>query len=156
MLGTITDGITGPAGTAFDDNGNLFVANNGANSVSVYDHRLKLARQITDGLNHPSALAFDKRGVLYVVNPFANLYGNVAVYGPGASHPEATITAGLEGPRSLRLGWGKLFVSNGKGCVGSDCSLGAISIYSTQDFRLVRQVTEGINNAGAIALSSDR
>ncbi len=68
-------GDSQPAGLALDATGNLYVANNGSNSVSVLDANGSVVRTINLpdvglGNNLPSGLAFDAQGRL-VISSFA-------------------------------------------------------------------------------------
>lgn len=61
--------LNGPAGLAFDTNGNLWVANGGASQVlELNPSNGKVLNTITKGVNNPSRLAFDSLGNLWVVN----------------------------------------------------------------------------------------
>jgi sugar lactone lactonase YvrE len=61
--------LDNPKGLAFDTNGNLWVANGGANQVlELNPSNGKVLHKITKGVNSPSRLAFDSLGNLWVVN----------------------------------------------------------------------------------------
>jgi DNA-binding beta-propeller fold protein YncE len=91
LIQQIINGVKRPSALAFDTSDNLYVANRGSNSVTVYsgnETTRTLSRTITDGVNYPQSLAFDSSGRLYVGNITTGYYaGNVAVYAPGKSDP---------------------------------------------------------------------
>ncbi|MBU6409893.1 MAG: hypothetical protein KGR98_05840, partial [Verrucomicrobia bacterium] len=58
-----------PWGLAFDNNGNLWVADSATNQIDEYNSSGILVTQIANtNLNQPSGLAFDSTGNLYVAN----------------------------------------------------------------------------------------
>jgi DNA-binding beta-propeller fold protein YncE len=57
-----------PSGLAFDQAGNLYVANTGSNTIEKFDTNGYGTPFVTTGLNFPQALAFDSSGNLYVAN----------------------------------------------------------------------------------------
>jgi YVTN family beta-propeller protein len=57
-----------PTGVAVASNGNIYVANFGANTVTTYDATGKRISPTITGLGGPFALAFDPAGLLYVLN----------------------------------------------------------------------------------------
>jgi hypothetical protein len=61
-------GLKGPRALAFDAHGNLFVANEGGNTVSVFAPGSITPSATLSGLNGPAALAFDAHGNLFVAN----------------------------------------------------------------------------------------
>src|SRR5262249_42047326 len=69
-------GLDGPDALAFDALGNLYVANAGNNTVSVFNNAFGVVfgfgsttpTSTLSGLNGPSALAFDAHGNLFVAN----------------------------------------------------------------------------------------
>ena len=61
--------LNNPNGLAFDKDGNLWVANYGANQVLELDpSNGTVLNTITDGVNGPTRLAFDSLGNLWVAN----------------------------------------------------------------------------------------
>ena len=59
VVRTITDGIDNPYAMAVDASKNLYVANEGNNSVTVYAHgSTHVSETITDGVYYPQSLAF--------------------------------------------------------------------------------------------------
>ena len=73
---------------------NLYVANFGNNTVTVYAPGAILPlRTISAGISYPSALAFDSLGNLYVINySFSPSGGYVTVYAPGSTSVSETIS----------------------------------------------------------------
>ncbi len=97
---TISAGMRAPNGSAFDSNGDLYIANNGSTKqpgdVTVYNPRTgRLIRTISDGISEPDYVTLDRSGELYVAN-----YGNnsVTVYEAGSSRLLRTITKGIFSP----------------------------------------------------------
>ena len=64
-------GLTGPAGLAFDNSGNLFCANHTDNAISKITPDGTVST-FASGLNYPVGLAFDNSGNLYVSNRYGN------------------------------------------------------------------------------------
>jgi sugar lactone lactonase YvrE len=114
---TVSSGLNGPAGVAFDSGGSLYVANINSNTVQIYTQPFSGASSpsatISTGLNQPVFLAFDAGGKLYVANYAGQ---TVTIYNPpfsGASSPSATISAGLSDPNGVAFdSGGNLYVSN--------------------------------------------
>lgn len=89
LLRKISSGLNAPAALAIDASRNLYVANRGNSTVSVFSPGgATLLRTITDGISQPRALAFDRQGNLYVGNK-GN--GTVTVYPPKKKVPILTI-----------------------------------------------------------------
>jgi hypothetical protein len=65
-------------GLAFDNSGNLYVANQGANTIMKFDPSGHASLFASSGMNQPMGLAFDSSGDLYVVNN-GNLNHNTIV-----------------------------------------------------------------------------
>jgi sugar lactone lactonase YvrE len=112
----IADGIDYPAGMAFDNAGDLFVANQSANDVTEYTAPLSsaptVAAVISANVGDPNAVTLNKSGTLFVSNIVSQ---SVTVYtGSAPTFTQAgTITQGLEGPDSLVTdGSGNLFVAD--------------------------------------------
>ena len=95
----------------FDSSGNLYVANQGNNTVSKFAPGSTTASATySAGLSGPGALAFDAGGNLYVANDFA---GTVSKFAPGSTTASATYTAGVSGPDALAIDVsGNLYVAN--------------------------------------------
>jgi len=89
LLRKFQTGLNAPAALAVDAHGNLYVANRGNSTVSVFKpNSSTLSRTIRTGISQPRALAFDDKGNLYVGNK-GN--GTVTVYAAGKSAPVLTI-----------------------------------------------------------------
>ncbi len=105
---------TGPRRGAGDrPNGNLYVANNGDATVSVFAPGSTTPTSTLTGLNDPAALAFDAEGNLYVANAGATATdGSVSVFAPGSTTPTSTLM-GLSDPTALAFdAHGTLYVAN--------------------------------------------
>jgi sugar lactone lactonase YvrE len=102
-----------PQGMAFDNHGNLYVANSGSNEVLVYNANLvqETTRTITAGLDDPNRLAFDGGGNLYVANGNSN---SIAIYAEDNQRVvEKTITKGINSPLGVAVdAYGDVFVAN--------------------------------------------
>ncbi|HEV3090014.1 MAG TPA: hypothetical protein VGX91_01075 [Candidatus Cybelea sp.] len=87
-IGSITTGIDGPQGMATDKNGNLYVANNYANTVTVYaPGQTKPHQTIADGLNGPVDVKVDAFGNVYVANaPAAGGQNYIVKYSQGSQY----------------------------------------------------------------------
>ncbi|MBV8372177.1 MAG: NHL repeat-containing protein [Candidatus Eremiobacteraeota bacterium] len=99
LLRTIVAGLNSPDALALNADGYLFVANYGANDVTVYapGHTAKL-RTISEGVRGPDGLKFDSRGNLYVAN---NAGSTITTYAPGSPHVARTIHNGISHPTAL-------------------------------------------------------
>jgi sugar lactone lactonase YvrE len=126
----ITDltGNLSPAGLAFDSHGNLFVVNNGNNTVSEFAPGATTPSATLTGLNSPLDLVFDGSGNLYVTNFGSN---SVSEFAPGTTTPSATLT-GLNGPENLAFdSHGNLFVANYSNSTVSEFAPGATTPSAT-------------------------
>ncbi|HKU80772.1 MAG TPA: hypothetical protein VJP76_01280, partial [Candidatus Tumulicola sp.] len=95
-VGAIKTGTYYPLGLAVDLSGNLYVANNGASSVTVYPPGgSSPSKTITDGISAPRGIALDTDGTLYVANySLSDYLGTVSVYPPGKTSPSYIINYG--------------------------------------------------------------
>lgn len=93
LLRTIATGLSAPAALALDASRDLYVANRGNSTVTVYGAgSTTLVRTISNGVSQPRALAFDRHGNLYVGNKgYGNGTGTVTVYAPQGQVPTRTI-----------------------------------------------------------------
>ena len=104
---TITAGVKDPRALAFDDTGNLYVANTGgANTVTVYaPGKTSVLRTISQGVNTPQALAFGFDGELYVANGVGGeKVGTISIYRRRSSVPRKIIAEGIDEPKALLIG----------------------------------------------------
>ncbi len=92
---TITDGISVPQGLAVDSNDNLYVANSGNNTVTVYppDTTTPTVTYST-GVSVPYGVAVGSDGTVYIANETgsASGTGSVTEYPSGSMTPNLTIS----------------------------------------------------------------
>jgi len=102
-----------PRGLALDAKGNLYVANEGANQILIYNpsYVQQTAKTVTANISKPTSVAFDPTGNLWVAN-----LGNFSIteYAPtGTQIVAGTFTQGITGPNSLAVdGLGDVWVEN--------------------------------------------
>lgn len=110
----ITEGIASPRALAVDGSNRVYVANHGANTVTVYDRNDGLVRTIAHGIDRPVSIAVERSGLLAV----ANSNGTVTEYGAGSDSPLVTLRDGVHEPGGVVFdAHGRLFVANGNGTV---------------------------------------
>src|SRR5579862_5277248 len=69
IVRTVSNLIDTPEALAFDQAGNLYVANRNYNAATIYaSGHTNVKRTISVGINAPDDLAFDSAGNLYVAN----------------------------------------------------------------------------------------
>ena len=124
-------------------NPNLYVANDGASTVTVYAQgSTKVLRNISKGVNAPYALAFDGSGNLYVANSGNN---TVTVYAPGKTSLLRTISKGVNDPMALAFdGSGNLYVANYRN--------NTVTVYAPGKTSPLRRISKGINTPAALAI----
>jgi hypothetical protein len=89
LVGQITRGIKEPEGLAVDTEGNLYVANRGAGTITVYKRRgTRPSLTLTDS-DGPLDVAVGKHGYVYA----SDYYGGIEVYAPGATSPIRRLTS---------------------------------------------------------------
>jgi hypothetical protein len=126
----IPNGVTNPAAVAFDAGGNLYVADDFANTVEKFtppNTAGTLFLSATNGLIVPDALAVDSSGNIYVANfgPTGFGDGNVQEFTPGGVL--MNIIEATNGPAALAFdGSGNLYVADYFG--GSDGN-GSIEVF---------------------------
>jgi DNA-binding beta-propeller fold protein YncE len=109
-IGSITAGVSKPQGVSVDYAGNLYVANGGSNTVSVY-HPGKRAPYLTysAGISAPSDVTSDKQGTVYVANQNPP---SIVEFARGSLKPTAII-GDVQDPSALALDRnGNLFVTD--------------------------------------------
>ncbi len=87
--GSITNGVSAPAGVAADQAGNLYVTNEGSNTVTVYPPgATSPSLTISNGISGPYGIAVDSTGNVFVSNLNTN---DITAYQAGATSPFETI-----------------------------------------------------------------
>ncbi len=104
-LGTFAFGLNCPWGMAFDNDGNLYVANSGTNgdlSNTILKFNTNGTSSVfataTNGLSGPRGLAFDSAGDLYVAN---SVTGTILKFTPGGT--SSVFASGLSSPTSIAI-----------------------------------------------------
>jgi len=95
--------LDAPRGLAVDANGDLYVANEQANDILIYNPNYvqRTAKTITQGIGLPTAVAFDSKNNLYVTNAGSN---SVTEYLPnGTQYSVGTITTGINNPWAIAI-----------------------------------------------------
>jgi hypothetical protein len=126
-IATITAGISTPAGLAVDGSGNLYVANSGNNTVTVYaPGQTTPSATYSSGISTPLGVAVGSDGTLYVANETgsASYAGSVTEYPSGSTTPSVTIELPSEYAISVALD-----SSNGLYVSWFDASSFGIAIY---------------------------
>lgn len=142
-LSGATSQISDPSSVALDEAGNLYVANESANSVTVYSSTwssfqtapVKVLQGTSTQLVQPRAIAFDSSGQMYVVNS-----DRINVYGPGWASGNTAPTrilrgpnTGLVDPRGIAFDSGdRMYISNSYENVsyGSSQRVGSVSVFA--------------------------
>jgi DNA-binding beta-propeller fold protein YncE len=143
----ISDGIDGPGALVIAPSQELFVANSGNSSVSVFAQGgSQPIRRITNGVNTPAALAVDSTGRLYVASLPESAAGWVTVYAPGGTRPVRKIgNYPRFYPDSLALDpSGNLYVGLGT----------AVNVYAPGATKLLRRITRGVNGTFSLLIGS--
>jgi streptogramin lyase len=97
-----------PAALAVDSAGNLWIANQGTNSILAFDstYTQLTTRTITKGISAPDGLAFDSLGNLWVANFSASnggSKGSVSVYKNGVQVTAGAIIDGIADPIAIAV-----------------------------------------------------
>jgi serine/threonine-protein kinase len=94
QIGEITKGLNHPGGISLDGAGNLYVANQGGGTVTIYAPGETLpSLTLSQGLTEPVDSAIDANGDVYVSNRATT--PSIVVYPQGQTVPSATITSSL-------------------------------------------------------------
>ena len=142
---TIVSNVSAPAALAVNG-GNLYVANQGNNTVSVFSPLGLHVATISSGINVPDAMAFDSAGNLYVSNrgPAAGTSSSVTVYAPGKTAPLRTIAQNVKLPLAVALDSSNdVYVAN----VGTN----DVTVYKAGTATLLRTISQGIAVPSALA-----
>jgi len=100
-----------PNGLAVDGQGNLYVANTGANSILVFNSKYKLSETISN-VQHPTGVAIDPQGNAWVANWEPN-GGFFSEYVGGKLNPYSVVTEGVDEPLAIAVdGLGNVWVQN--------------------------------------------
>jgi serine/threonine-protein kinase len=93
--GSITTGVSAPAGVAVDKKGNVYVTNEGNNTVTVYPPgQSSPSLTISSGIGGPYGIGVDSKGDVFVSNLDSN---TVTAYKSGQTSAYATINFSAEG-----------------------------------------------------------
>ncbi|MGA8575204.1 MAG: hypothetical protein WB609_05860 [Candidatus Cybelea sp.] len=92
---TISSGINGPLGNAYDRNGNLYVANWQGDDVAEYDPAGKHVSTYSEGLVNPLGVTVDGNGNVYVADNGQGKPSIVAEYRQGKNKQIASCFTGL-------------------------------------------------------------
>jgi DNA-binding beta-propeller fold protein YncE len=93
--------LNSPQGLAVAANGNLYVANTGANQVLVYSpaHAQLTAKTITANISTPASVAFDPSGNVWVANTASS---SITEYSPsGVQNTSNTVTSSIFSPYAI-------------------------------------------------------
>jgi hypothetical protein len=149
---TITAGISDPAALAvstIDGYEALFVANRGANDVTIYESQNLnfLSPTFTiGGLDAPDGLAFDLQGNLWVAEA-----SNVVEFAPpftASSTPALTISSGLKSPSGIT------FDQNSGTMYVADKGNNAIVVYAAASVTPSLTLTNGVDGPGNLFIPS--
>ncbi|HVM61502.1 MAG TPA: hypothetical protein VMV72_11620, partial [Verrucomicrobiae bacterium] len=143
---TASSGLNYPGGLAFDNSGNLFVANsgggNGNSTIQEFTPNGVGTVFATAGLSYPVALAFDSGGNLFVANDGNNTIEEYTSNGSGTVF--ATAASGLDYPGDLAFdSSGNLYVPNYNNTILKFGANGSVSVFATS----------GLDNPGGLAWS---
>jgi streptogramin lyase len=143
-----TSGLYGPFGMDFDQDRNLYVANedasNDRSSVSKVSHDGRVSTVIT-GLNGASGLDFNSAGILYVSDDDGQIN---QVSDDGSNAVFVTDDIGLNNPNAIAFDTGdNLYVVNHGG--------GNVAVYDPQGKLIDLELAGGINGPQAIVIDEN-
>src|ERR1700683_240064 len=114
QMAAATNPLNQPRGLALASNGNVYVANYGANNVLLCNanYALVSSKTITAGVDKPTGVAFDSAGNLYVANIGTE---SVTQYSSaGVQNTAGTITAAINTPEYIAVdGLDNIWVNDG-------------------------------------------
>ncbi len=88
-IGSITNGVSTPSGVAVDKKGNVYVANEASNTVTVYAPGSSTpSLTISSGISSPYGVGVDSKGNVFVSNLGTN---DVTAYAAGSTSPYESI-----------------------------------------------------------------
>ena len=97
-VGSITDGLSDPAGLAVDSKGTLYVSNLGNNTITEYPAGSSSPSvTLSSGLSGNYGVAVDNKGDVFTVNLNTN---NLVGFKPGKTQPFETVS-GLDNPTGV-------------------------------------------------------
>ena len=131
-----------PNGVALDSSGNLYVANDGNNTITKFDSHGNYLGVFASGLNQPAAIAFDASGNLYVVNGGASTIVKITPQGVSS----AFVSSGLSSPQGIAIGPnGNIYVSNqGDNSIREITPAGVMSTFYTDGSWTIVDQVEGL------------
>lgn len=92
-VGSVTNGVVAPQGLAIDSAGNLYVANSGANTVTIYPPGSATpSLTLQQDLTTPAAVAVDTNGNVWVSNELGSNQGSVVEFPAGQTTPSTMLT----------------------------------------------------------------
>lgn len=101
--------LSAPTGLVFDQSGNLYVANNGTNSITKFDSNGNYTSTISSNLIQPEGLAIDSSGNLYAANSGGD---SVSQFDPSGNFIKS-ITINIHGPNGISFdSQGYLYVAS--------------------------------------------
>ena len=112
-IGEITQGVSTPAGVATDAQSNVYVANRGSSTVTIYPPGgPNPTTTITNGISGPNDVMVDKNGTLYVAE---TQLGTVQEYKKGDTSPDFTLTA-VPKPNGMSIDkHGNVYIASNQG-----------------------------------------
>jgi len=133
-----------PAGLGFDGAGNLYVANNGNNSVLRIGTNGVATTFASSFLNKPFGLAVDNSGIVYVSNLGNSTISKFATNGAGS----IALATGLNAPYGITLDApGNLYIANsGANNIIKVSPAGVSSVLAVTNSPIVNPVTVSIGN----------
>ncbi len=167
-LGGSGTGLNAPYGIAYDPTGNLYVANDGSNSIALFapgvSGNVAPSRTISTGIAAPSGIALDAANDIFVSDATTTTMGSIPVYAPGTSSPARTLSNAVSdvfsgAPGIAADAAGDVFVPSGPPCgtsAGLPCAArNAIVVYpaaSGTPSRVIAGAATGLNDPDHVVL----